>query len=192
MNECCFSLDFVPIAKFISNWIVHRIQIGTIWRATIIVNKWWKILSTPFRCSMMRVWILFKEPVESKSFIGIFEWKGKDLFHLNSMIDCAFIENEQRRYALGRGSIPFCLCLMPSFFSAWARSLDRFHNSSRVIWKENCRSVLFPKICSKSICKCFSVWSFDHWKAMVRLLSSRDVTVDPFSLFAEHFSGKCR
>ena len=115
------------------------------------------------------------------------------------MIEYSFIENEQRHYVLRRGTQPnhsFLSLLNATFFIGistiyWPHSIVfrilREHQC--LIWKENCHRVLFSKICSKPI---FSVWSFDHWKAMVRLLSYKDVALNRFLLFAEHFFPKYR
>ena len=85
----------------------------------------------------------------------------------------------------------FRLCLMPPFFigisTIYCPHSDHFESyrdiinvKELLIRKENSHGVLFSKICSNPICKCFSVWSFEHRKAMVRLLSYRDVAPRSF------------
>ena len=123
------------------------------------------------------------------------------------MIDCSFIENHQRHYALGTDTQPnhYFLCKFSPLLNATLLIgisttycphsivliiVEPINVKKFLIWKENSHSFFYLKICSNPICKCFSVWSFDHWKAMLRLLSYRSVVLNRFSLFAEHFSRK--
>ena len=123
------------------------------------------------------------------------------------MIDCSFIENHQRHYALGTDTQSnhyflwkFSSLLNATFFIGISTTycphsivliiVEPINVKKFLVWKENSHSFFFSKIYSNPIWKCFLVWSFDHWKAMVRLLSYRNVALNRFSLFAEHFSRK--
>ena len=123
------------------------------------------------------------------------------------MIDCSFTQDYQRRYTLGTGTQPnhyfrweFSSLFNATFFIGistiyWSHSMllrviDIIDVKELFIQKENSHGVLFSKICSNPICKFFSVWSFEHWKAMVRLLSYRNVALNRFLLFVEYFSRK--
>ena len=121
------------------------------------------------------------------------------------MIDCSFIENHQRRYALGTGTQAnhyFLSLLNATFFYRHQHdllpTLDRFencrhHQCQKIshLKRELSTCPLFKNLFEANL-QIFSVWSFDHWKAMIRLLSYRNVSLDLFSLFAEHFSRKYR
>ena len=116
--------------------------------------------------------ILLKDPVATKSFIPIFLCNGKHFLDINSMIDCHFIENHQRRYAVETGTQPnhyflwkFSSVLNATFLidtstiycphSIVLRIIDIINVKKFLIRKENSHSVLFSKICSIPICKFF-------------------------------------
>ena len=68
--------------------------------------------------------ILLKDSVATENLIPLFQCNGKHFFDINSMIDCSFIQDYQRRYTLGTQTPNqtitfdgnFRLCLMPTFF----------------------------------------------------------------------------
>ena len=151
--------------------------------------------------------ILLKDPVASEKFIPIFKCKGKHFFDINNMINCSFIQNHQRRDAVGTATQlnhyflwKFLFLLNVTFFIGIGttdcphpiilRVIGITNVKELPIWKENCHGVFFPKIGLNPICKFFYVWSLDHLKAMVRLLFYGDVALNRFSLFAERFRRK--
>ena len=56
--------------------------------------------------------ILLKDPVATKNLIFIFQCNGKHFFGINSMINCSFIQNHQRRYALS-------ICAQSNHYPLW-------------------------------------------------------------------------
>ena len=94
----------------------------------------------------------------------------------------------------------FCLCLVPPFLLASSRSLAHTRSfwefstpsmsTKFLIWKENSHLFFFSKNLFEPNLQIFFVWSSVHWKAMLRLLSYKNVALNRFSLFLEHFSRK--
>ena len=126
------------------------------------------------------------------------------------MISCSLIENNQIRSALGIDPQPTALVCMGKFSSLLNSmvfyrhdddllfTFDRFSNCL----DDQCQQNLsfekkifivssFRKFVRSQFTNVFPVWTFDHWKAMLRLFSCRHVTLNRFSLFSEHFSRKC-
>ena len=170
-----------------------RVKSERFQRQQALSKKWWKIVSTPLLCrKMMRMrpsTILLKEPIAHQKFHfhilmqqeALFWSKHSDRLFLDREWSKSLCPWKRRTTNTITFCGNFCLCLMPPFLSSSSRSrvhTRSFWELSRPSMSKNFSSEkrifvvsFFSKICSNPIFKCFSVWSLNRWKAMLRLLS---------------------